>query len=189
MIFAESPDEGSQAVVKSSTRRVAPRGVEWLKTGSGPFVLIPTHTVSQWGGVRGEGSPNDFDRACEVADYLGSIPFGDADALVLGDDPFPTAFLRAPTFGGGYIVRMLWGDDMKAAVGAVFRVGAAQWTTEPVCFDAGPGRLTLFDASEAGPRASQRIDVELCPGRHALASADYKVRDMCLLIHRLVPLA
>ena len=163
--------------------------MQWLDTGGGPFVLISSRSAPRWSGVRGAGSPNDFERACDVADYLGAIPFADGDALVLGDDPFPTAYIGAPAFGGGYIVRMLWGEDMVEATRSVHRLMPEAWTTEPLVFDAGRDGLVLFDAVHPGEQAPHRIEVPLGPGRYAIASADWEDDTMCLLIHRLVPLS
>ncbi len=152
-------------------------------------MIVRSGSLTKWGGVRAEGTPNDFERACDVSDYLGTIPFDAAHALVLGDDPYPTAFLPAPTFGGGFIVRMLWGEDLERGSRCVHLIGRAAWTTEPVVFDAGHGTLVLFDAVHAGIQAPHQIQVPLGPGRYAVASADWEDDSMCLLVHRLVPVS
>ena len=188
LLFTDTP-EGRHAAVKTSTQQGARQKVEWLDTGGGPFVILPSHSLRKWGGLRAEGAPNDFDRACDVTDYLGTIPFDAAQALVLGDDPFPTAFFAAPTFGGAYIVRMLWGEDLEKATRAVHAIPRSSWTTEQLLFDGGSGALVLFDAAHPGPQAPHRISVPLGPGRYAVASADWEDGTMGLLVHRLVPLS
>lgn len=175
--------------MKPSTQRRPGRRIEWLDSGGGPFVIIPTGSLPKWGGLRAAGAPNDFDRACDIPDYLGTIPFDAAHALVLGDDPFPTTFVGAPAFGGGYVIRMLWGDDLDEASRAVHKIGSSAWTTESVVFDAGAGTLVLFDAAHAGTEAPQHVHVALGPGRYSVASADWESEEMCLLVHRLVPLS
>lgn len=151
-------------------------------------MVVPRRSLARWGGLRAPGHPNDFDRACSVSDYLGTIRFDTRDALVLGDDPFPTAFVRAPSFGGGYLVRMLWGDDLDKASLAAHRLAPAAWSPEPLLFDAGEGDLVLFDAAQPGEHAQPRVEVGLGPGRYSVASADWEDDEMCLLIHRLVPI-
>lgn len=175
--------------MKPSTQQRGARRIQWLDTGGGPFVLLSSSTLPEWGGVRGAGDPNEFERACDVSNYIGSIAFADSEVLVLGDDPFPTAFLASPAFGGGYIIRMLWGDDMEKASAAAHKLPAEAWTTESLVFDAGRGGLVLFDAAHSGIHAPHRIDVPLGPGRYAVATADWEDDSMCLLIHRLLPLA
>ena len=187
MIWLDTPPQGSDEAVKPSTQVGAKRRIQWLDTGGGPFVIIPASELRQWGGVRGDGSPNEFDRACEVSDYLGTIDFGVGHALVLGDAPFPTAYLSAPTFGGGFIVRMLWGDDLERASRVVHRIGAACWTSEPIVFDASDTELVLFDASHPGVHARHRIEVSLPKGQYAVSTADWEDDTMCLLVHRLLP--
>ena len=151
-------------------------------------MVLRASRLSAWDGLGTPDEKTDFDRACEVDDYLDTIPFSDGQALVLGDDPFPTTFLRAPDFGGGYLIRMLWGDDTAAAIEAVHALAPGQWTAESLTFDAGEGDLVLFDAANAGSAILHRVDVRLGPGRYAVDSADVQPDDsLCLLVHRLVP--
>lgn len=174
--------------MKPSTEQTQSRPLEWLDRGGGPFVIVPGRELSNWAGVGSE--PSDFDRACEVGDYLDTISFAGADALVLGDDPFPTTFLAAPQFGGGYLIRMLWGEDTTRAIEAVHRLEAHDWTREQLTFDAGRGSLVLFDAANAGAAILHRVDIPVGPGHYAIDSADVQPDEsLCLLVHRLIPLS
>ena len=166
--------------------------MSWLDTQGGPFVVVPASRAASWGGLRGSPSDedSDFDRACDVDDYIGIVRFDGGDALVLGDDPFPTAFLKAPSFGGGYLIRMLWGDSEEEALAAVHDVGASEWTAEGVVFDAEDGVCTMFDAVYAGDAVPTQSRFRLPPGRYAVETADVQPDEsMCLLVHRLVPIS
>lgn len=175
--------------MKQSTEQTNYRSLKWLDTGGGPYVLVATKDLSKWGGIRTDEAPSDFDRACEVEDYIGAVPLGEGQAIVLGDDPFATAFMSAPMLGGGYILRWLWGDDEQAAVAALHRIRPEDWTSEKFAFDAGDGRLTLFDSIHPGDAAPHRIEVELGPGRYAVATANVQPNEnLCLMVHRLIPL-
>lgn len=151
-------------------------------------MVIPAASLGRWTGVGAEES--DFDRACDAGDYLETIPFAGAEALVLGDDPFPTAFLAAPTFGGGFLIRLLWGDDTERSIGAVQALDPGDWSAESLSFDAGDGSLVLFDAASAGAAILHRVEIPLGPGRYAIDSANVQPDEsLCLLVHRLVPLS
>jgi hypothetical protein len=38
----------------------------WLDTEGGPFIVVPRTTLPHWSGTEG-----DYDRACEVTDFVG----------------------------------------------------------------------------------------------------------------------
>lgn len=52
-----------------------------------------------------DGFPTDYDRACRVDGYIGKIPVGDKEGLVLDDQPMPTTWV--PNQRGGTMVRIL----------------------------------------------------------------------------------
>lgn len=177
-------------MAKPSTQPQKARKLAWLDTQGGPFVLMPAGRVHAWGGLDSAADESDFDRACEIDDYIGVIPLDGGEVLVLGDDPFPTAFLSAPSFGGGYLIRMLWGESEEAALAAVHDVPPGDWTTEGVVFDAEDGHCTMFDAVYAGDSTPTRTSFTLAPGRYAIETADVQPDEsMCLLVHRLVPMS
>ncbi len=151
--------------------------------------MVRTKDLALWKGIRSDADVSDFDRACAVDDYLGVAEFAGGVAVVLGDDPFPTAFLPAPMVGGGYLLRWLWGEDEEDAVEALHRIRPEDWTSEELIFDAGDGRLTLLDSLHPGSEAPQHIDIELGPGRYAIATANVQPdENLCLMVHRLIPL-
>ncbi|MFF3005440.1 Imm21 family immunity protein [Kitasatospora sp. NPDC057940] len=59
------------------------------ETEGGPFVVVPHDALSYWSATEG-----GYDRACEVVELVGVLALpGDAEALVLGDEPLSTAYL------------------------------------------------------------------------------------------------
>ncbi|MFD9409780.1 Imm21 family immunity protein [Streptomyces sp. NPDC059989] len=55
----------------------------WLETEGGPFIVVPRAALPHWSGPEG-----DYDRACEVIDFVGVLELPDgAEALALGDEP------------------------------------------------------------------------------------------------------
>lgn len=175
--------------MKTSTQQTRGRTLLWLE-GGGPFVILPRDRAASWRGLKHDDGPSDFDRACDVDDYLGLMAHDGVPTLVLGDDPFPTTYLPAPAFGGGYIVRILWGDDRDAAIEAVHSAASSAWTPEEFTFSSKSGELMLFDAAHPAESAPKSITIKLGPGPYAIATANIQPDEsMCLLVHRFVPLA
>ncbi len=81
----------------------------WMESGGGPLLLVPGEYLPFWGGIDpptdgrqivahfrygGDDAPaTDYDRACDVDDYLGVIEVGSGCGVVLGDEPLPTAIV------------------------------------------------------------------------------------------------
>ncbi|CAM5731079.1 hypothetical protein SALBM217S_01780 [Streptomyces griseoloalbus] len=88
------PGKGVEPIGFFAMERCAEPGtVGRVESGGGPLVAVPETVLPFWtaaGRVR-----LDYDRACEVDGLVGLLPVGDAAALVLGDEPAATAYLRA----------------------------------------------------------------------------------------------
>src|SRR3954470_17851595 len=81
--------------------------LKWVNSGGGPLICAPPSAAAKWRGSRCTSIRNarsDYARACDVLDYLGVIPCGVLDVLVLGDEPLPSAFGVA----GGELVIVRW---------------------------------------------------------------------------------
>ncbi len=174
--------------MRTSTQRNVGGAIDWLETEGGPFVVLAVETAGKWGVPDGDVSA--FERSLEVDDYLGLTEFDGGHALVLGDDPYPTALLAAPRFGGVYIIRRLWGEDVEDAIDAVHEIRAHEWSPEGVVFDAMDGRIVLFDSVRDPFAARHRISLSIAPGRYAIETADLQPDDdLCVMVHRLVPMS
>src|SRR5689334_17973405 len=81
--------------------------MQWVESAGGPLIVVPLELAQSWRGIEAvPGDPvTDYDRACDVDDYLGVLEVGPGRGLVLGDEPMRTAFV--PSADGGILVR--WG--------------------------------------------------------------------------------
>lgn len=78
--------------------------MEWITSGGGPLICLGHSTIKFWRGVDGigehkygeEGFQNDYERACNIQDYLGIIPVQESIGIVLGDMPLDTMIFRRP---------------------------------------------------------------------------------------------
>lgn len=88
-----------------------------ITSGGGRWSVWNLRWPNLWLGVSGSKTPsgventfaNDYDRACDVRDYLGSVPLGDRSALILGDMPLETLIWK-PKNELPRIVRVYYAD-------------------------------------------------------------------------------
>src|SRR5438270_663817 len=87
----------------------------WMDTELGPLLLVPGEHLSSWEGIDPPSAgrhveakfrshdPNDpatdYDRACDIKDYLGLIEIGAGKGLVLGGEPLSTAWWPSGSLG------------------------------------------------------------------------------------------
>ncbi|MFD5891994.1 Imm21 family immunity protein [Streptomyces sp. NPDC060334] len=156
----------------------------WLETEGGPVVVVPRAAL--W---HSSGTEGDYDRACEVMDFLGVLALPDgAEALVLGDEPLSTAYL--PEYR--VLVRWCYAES-EDGVADVIRAGLATavWEEGPVLST--PGDFVMFDAAYFGTEVGTLTDgtvVELGAGRYRVDSANIEPDDLTSFrVHRFVELA
>jgi Immunity protein 21 len=63
---------------------------DWIESGGGPLVVLARSLRHNWRGV----FSNDYDEACAIKGYFGSINRSWGRVLVLGDEPLPTALVQ-----------------------------------------------------------------------------------------------
>ncbi|MFI5476710.1 Imm21 family immunity protein [Streptomyces cacaoi] len=156
----------------------------WLETEGGPFIVVPRTALPHWSGTEG-----DYDRACEVMDFVGVLALPDeAEALVLGDEPLTTAYL--PEYR--VLVRWCYAES-EDGVADFIRAGlpTAEWEEGPVLSTT--GELVMFDAAYFGTEVGTLTDstaLELAAGRYRVDSASIEPDQLTSFrVHRFVELA
>ncbi|WP_157369050.1 Imm21 family immunity protein [Zavarzinella formosa] len=140
---------------------MAKRRLVWIGTTGGPHLVVPEKHAPHWEGV-GEPShgrvvqarfrsdpaepATDYDRACDVNDWMGVIRVGRGRGVVLGDVPLLAACHEWQ--GRHYILRWDYAPS-EAALLKFFRsvVGSLSPEAE-VAFRHPGGRLLLLDSSD-----------------------------------------
>ncbi|MFJ4188151.1 Imm21 family immunity protein [Kitasatospora sp. NPDC089509] len=149
--------------------RYADPGVaEWVESNGGPLVVVPETALLSWLGSDGDGSEDDYDRACGVDSWTGLVPVGQENVLVLGGDPASTTFLPEHDL----FVRWCAAEseaELLYSIGAA--IGAAAW--EPDLHWAVSGPVLLFDAVWSGNEITgdDHLRVALEPGCYAVRAA------------------
>ncbi|WP_255951162.1 Imm21 family immunity protein [Streptomyces odontomachi] len=152
---------------------------EWIESEGGPLVLLGTRQIEEWSGYQG-----DYELACEVEDCVGLIELdqGRGEAIVIGGDPLPAAYMRefpaivqwvqapseAALFSG---LRNLWGEIQG-------------WSPGPEVDIDGP--LFMMDAALPGVESGEEYArVDLPAGRYRIDTVEIDFdNETCARVHR-----
>src|SRR5690348_5768536 len=118
-------------VILKTQREVIELVSQWVTCDGGPLLLVEKKHLFAWEGSDNpspgrrveaqfrwnpNGPATDFDRACDVDDYVGLIDVGVGKGLVLGDETFMTTWL--PLKDGGILVRWVFGKNEESVLAA-----------------------------------------------------------------------
>jgi hypothetical protein len=154
--------------------------IEWLENYAGPLILIPTSLLPEWSGIDvpedrtvsavsrwnlDEARACDYDRACDVEDYVAPIPIAYGEALVLNDEPCQTAWL--PRAWGGVFVRWEYAEGDQAMERALLAIPQdLRWDPKGELRIVGSPQ-ELFNSAEPGPEPVRpRMEIALAEGRY-----------------------
>jgi hypothetical protein len=174
----------------------------WIETDGGPLILLPQRALHEWSGIEtppdrviearfrwgGPGSPAcDYDRACDIDDYLGTIAVGRDEALVLGDMEMPTAW-RALSSDGGLFIRSMIAIDEQRIDDVVSSLPADIWGEPTVVLNITNTPLLLFDSACPGPQIDEFLPVALPVGRFRVQTAVFDPDlETSLVLHLVTP--
>jgi len=172
---------------------------EWISCNS-PLLLLAKDQLDAWEGSdvpsrdrsveakfrwNADGPATDYDRACDVNEYVGLIAVGHRKGVVLGDEPLMTTWL--PMADGGLLVRWVHADNEETVLAAAQRISDEAFEDSGLRLEVGPSPLVLFAACESGhDRIYPRIEFELPCGRYRILTSLHRPDESTSLIcHRL----
>jgi hypothetical protein len=189
---------GSNSKVNSlmSNKPSKANSTKWITSAGGPLILLDERSLERWGGIfdpiTGAAAPDgigtDYARACEVEGYIGRIPVNSVEAIVLADEPMPTAWV-SDSAGVGAFVRWMAGEDENEFL--------AWLPNAPTNIFAPDGRflvhdskLLLFDAAFAGRNvrkwSQDYLEIDLKPGDYEIMTAYWEPNDRTwMIVHQL----
>jgi hypothetical protein len=175
----------------------------WVESNGGPLLLLARDLLPFWSGIRPSNvSAADFDnvydydfdcdynRACEVKDYLGLIEVASGTGLVLGGEPLSTTWWQIhDDLKLGLLVRWMWADDEASVIQSLANIPESIWEPGNLICHVGTEPLCLFDSaylgSEIAENKSESLLMEINPGAYSLATADYSPdEETRLILHR-----
>lgn len=151
--------------------------LRWIESLGGPLLLVPESVLDQWSGSEGKSAshlfPNDYEWACSLTDYLAPIEVGGATALVLGDEPLPTAWVSQPT--GGFFARWSYCPDDAHAAAVLQTVPKGSELLEEVQFGVESTAFRLVDAAETGSSLQQEnVTVSPTIGSYSVQTFEFE---------------
>jgi hypothetical protein len=159
--------------------------MKWVDSEGGPLVLMGEALLSNWRGCFGPArGSTDYDRACQVDDYVGVIDVGNGKGLVLGDEPMPTAWV--PRANGGILARVGYTPSKKATEQQLAQLGDIAFQPAGLRIPLAARNL-LFDSALAGTDARQEgLLVQLEEGLYQVGVSDHRpTTDMWLVLLKL----
>jgi frataxin-like iron-binding protein CyaY len=132
-----------------------------------------------------DGPATDYDRACDVDDYIGLIDVGSGKAIVLGDEPLMTTWLSSAD--GGLLVRWVCADNEETLLAAAHRIQMDAYEDSGVSFTVGDSPLVLLAACESSDdKLYPRIEFEIPSGRYRILTSQCETdANTSLICHRL----
>jgi len=155
--------------------------MEWLSSEGGPLIIVGQNELINWQGV----DNSDYDRACSVEDYLGLIPVGNSQALVLGDEPCQTALFTINS-KDLTLVRWIYGEDELTVEKHLRQVPEELFNSplEQVEYRVQDDEFILFDSVLNGEVASG-LKISLPPDMYVITTVQYEPdEDTSLILHR-----
>ncbi len=126
----------------------------------------------------------DYERACAVADYIAVLPVAGAQAVVLGDEPLPTAWVHVAPHEGIF-VRWVSGEDQEGVPLYLKRIDEENWESSGILIVVGTEPLYLFDAAWPGMEATEHLVISLSAGSYEFETVHFRVEKRAdLLLHR-----
>lgn len=169
--------------------------MHWITSGGGPLICLGQSVLGIWKGTDGLGEPeykrqgfrSDYERACEVKDYLGIIPVMSSYGIVLGEMPLDTSIVISKE-GLPLIVRAFYCEKDADVAGMISHDFNSQNEEEVECAEIRvcERNWQMFDSAYPGPEGLNNCLSFVIPvGDFNLATYEYKPDPSTfLLIHR-----
>lgn len=162
----------------------------WVHSTGGPFLVAPVSELGRWGGVEDTDGPvetwGDYGRACSVEGYIGLVPVGTQQALVLGDRPARTTYLPAERV---FLRGAPAGPDEELITTARHVLSEIVWDAdEDLAWDVRES-VVLFDSAWAGPdiEPDNHLRIDLEPGRYRVRATSARHSGSPLILVQLQP--
>jgi hypothetical protein len=171
----------------------------WVRTTGGPHLVIPERYAPAWEGCfapsegrtveatfryNPEGPATDYDRACDVSGWLGVIPAGRGQALVLSGYPGRAAYYR---WGRRhFLLRWIYAESETELLDHFHDVHARLPVEGEVAFRHPGGKLHLMDSTDLPGRWQvEHMEFELPGGRYRVLASHSKTEDTYVVVYRL----
>jgi hypothetical protein len=132
-------------------------------------------TVLDWHGADFDKDVSDYDRACAIDDYTGTIDVGRNKALVLGDMPSDTSVIT-PDPQTVLLIRWIWAENSDQVTDTInnFEIRGQEWTATGEEIEIKNSTLLLFDSSYRGTELEEKTEIPVDPGTFTISTLSYE---------------
>lgn len=164
----------------------------WIDTAGGPLIGAAYPVGLNWNGTQASSTGDtrsDYDRACEIMDYVGVIPCASSRVLVFGDEPLQTTVLSL----NEDIAVVRWVScvsegDAQAALAAIPTTLPQLEPPKSILIEA--QRLVFFDSAYSLDVAPRLLEVALSPGLYEVSTEKFASPGVFeFLVHRMAKAA
>lgn len=153
----------------------------WISSLGGPLILMDQSASANWGGDRKKdtsfsqvGLKTDYDRVCEVVDYVERIAVDGNQALVLGDLPSDTTWIRTNS-KELVLVRWIWAEHEDHVLNTLTDFQDDQpWVDTGIVIFFASGELILFDSVYAGNEMTDFLKIRTESGNFRVSTLSYQ---------------
>lgn len=171
----------------------------WVSSDGGPLIVMEQKYLANWEGCDepsngrvveasfrwGLEVATDYDRACDIEDYLGLIDVGEGKAIVLGGDEMPTTWFPLPKSHEGILIRWFYGDSESNVINVAESMLDELWKDENFKFTVEDSDLSLFAATESGnDKRYSRLKFKLSSGTYSIFTIEYEDKKTSIICHR-----
>ena len=116
-----------------------------------------------WNGYSSSSNSSltDYDRACAISGYLGTIGIGPGRAVVFGEQPYSTAWWRSNELGSSYLVRWVFAENEDEIIKALGTLSINSWERNDVKIEVASEKLVLFDSDFPGYDIDTSISIQI----------------------------
>lgn len=166
--------------------------MNWIQSEGGPLLGIGKEIVGLWRGIAGSsflGKNNykntDYDRACEIKDYIGIIPVDNYQAIVFGDMPLSTTIIKNRK--NIHVIRAFFMDP-DPDINIIFRkylYSDSINQVESINVNLPYNSILIFDSAIPGSEISEEyIEVSIDSGKYTVKTNEFNPdKRTSLLIH------
>lgn len=161
----------------------------WIESTGGPLILLERRLLPYWRGYSPSFNTGatDYERACSVSDYLGTIDVGLGKGIVLGEQPYATTWWRCNDVPSGMLVRWVSAESEEAVIEALRVLSNVAWERTGVELKLATGNLALFDSAFPGNEIDVSLSIEIPAGIYFAETLHYSPNDeISLILHRFI---
>lgn len=173
---------------------------QWVRSDGGPLMVLERRLLSHWEGsdapsggriVEAESRwgldvATDYDRACDVSDWIDSIRVGDGEALIFGGDESAATWLPGEYGADGVVIRWEFADSEDGVMESARAWASSELKGTEISFSSQTSSLVLFAATETGEQQPiyPRLEFTIPAGSYSICTSPIENERMFIICHR-----